>query len=462
MKRVILFIVTVAMLFSVSVIEISAAEEPVLTVSNAIASEGETVKVNVIVSGNPGMNATVLKPVYDKTVLELMSIQYNTDLFPGNIEYGKKAVWSSSRDTNVNGTFLTITFKVCERAQTGKTKVSVENKDGYLIDGSVSNRAEKTIRYRVIDGSVNVIERSALTLSVPTVCAEKGSYITMDIRLSNNPGISAAALNPVYDKSILELVSMRYNTELFPGNTEYGKRAIWVSSQDISTNDIFLSVTFKILDDAKLGKSNVSIEYKDGDICNKTEKSFICNILDGAVNVSDSSNGIIIFSEAGVIEDGAKLNISNNISIDIPEIAGFDISTSAIYDISFEKDGKKIQPNGKVTVSIPVPKALDGGKCSVLYFDDNGKITDMHAVYTNGSMVFTTDHFSYYIVAEKNAVMYDLNGDGKFNSKDVVRLMKIIAITPGVSVVQSTDINGDGSTNSKDIVRLMKILASAE
>ncbi len=54
----------------------------------------------------------------------------------------------------------------------------------------------------------------------------------------------------------------------------------------------------------------------------------------------------------------------------------------------------------------------------------------------------------------------DVNGDGRINTKDLVRLMKFIAGEP-VEVTQ-TDINADGKTNAKDVVRLMKIMADGD
>lgn len=52
----------------------------------------------------------------------------------------------------------------------------------------------------------------------------------------------------------------------------------------------------------------------------------------------------------------------------------------------------------------------------------------------------------------------DINGDGKVNSKDLTRLMKIIAGVSG-EAAENVDINGDGKVNSKDLTRLMKMIA---
>ena len=76
----------------------------------------------------------------------------------------------------------------------------------------------------------------------------------------------------------------------------------------------------------------------------------------------------------------------------------------------------------------------------------------------NAELVYVTIHYNYGAVVD-----YDLNGDGVFNTKDLVRLMKYIAADgDGIEMSESADINGDGIVNSKDVVRLMKFLAKTE
>jgi hypothetical protein len=52
----------------------------------------------------------------------------------------------------------------------------------------------------------------------------------------------------------------------------------------------------------------------------------------------------------------------------------------------------------------------------------------------------------------------DLNGDGKWNNKDVTRLMQYLAGWD-VETAVPPDINGDGKLNNKDVTRLMQYLA---
>ena len=65
------------------------------------------------------------------------------------------------------------------------------------------------------------------------------------------------------------------------------------------------------------------------------------------------------------------------------------------YDITMLKNGKKTQPDESVTVKIP----CDNSKAKVYRVESDKTLTDMNAVYQDGFMVFTTNHFSVYVVA---------------------------------------------------------------
>ena len=71
---------------------------------------------------------------------------------------------------------------------------------------------------------------------------------------------------------------------------------------------------------------------------------------------------------------------------------------SITFDISLENNGAEVQPNGQVTVKIPVPADMDTNGLSVYRAEEDGTYTNMNAVYENGYMVFTTDHFSIYVM----------------------------------------------------------------
>ena len=134
------------------------------------------------------------------------------------------------------------------------------------------------------------------------------------------------------------------------------------------------------------------------------------------------------------------------------------------YHLYFELNGEEMKPNGEVTYIIPVPEKIVGKGCFAMMLNDNGNAENINATCENGYMIFNANQNGTYIIAEVDFnLWFDLNGDEKFNTKDIVRLMKYISFEGnGIEVSTSTDINGDGVTNSKDIVCLMKNIADFE
>ena len=73
------------------------------------------------------------------------------------------------------------------------------------------------------------------------------------------------------------------------------------------------------------------------------------------------------------------------------------------YDISFFADGKKVQPNGKVTVKLPVPADFNAETIAVYYVDDKDNKTRLNSKIENGYAVFETDHFSEYVIVDESS-----------------------------------------------------------
>ena len=175
------------------------------------------------------------------------------------------------------------------------------------------------------------------------------------------------------------------------------------------------------------------------------------------VKLADEESGIKV---SGNIDEAAALEVKL-LSVDKSKIT---------YDITLTKDGKAIQPDGTVTVKIPVPESLDGAKCRVYRVEENGKNTDMNAEFKDGFMVFKTTHFSKYILTTDDlSVVYgDINGDGKINTVDLAMLRKYLANRnpatgeSSVSVGAGADVNGDGKINTVDLAMLRKYLADKD
>lgn len=134
----------------------------------------------------------------------------------------------------------------------------------------------------------------------------------------------------------------------------------------------------------------------------------------------------------------------------------------ATYDITLQKDGAVIQPDGTITVKIP----SNAENCKVMWIKDDGTAEDMNAEYTDGCYVFTTDHLSVYaLVLNKTILTGDANQDGIINVNDVTYLQMHIAgkkTTDGSAFIDETnkllfdciDMNKDGKLSVADVTAL--------
>ena len=106
----------------------------------------------------------------------------------------------------------------------------------------------------------------------------------------------------------------------------------------------------------------------------------------------ENETGVTASADEGVLPDGAELKVT--------PISDSANENQFTYDISFtDADGNEIQPNGNVTVKIPVPETFkDVVKIYVYRIETDGRYTHLEAEIKDGYIVFTTNHFSKYLV----------------------------------------------------------------
>ena len=131
------------------------------------------------------------------------------------------------------------------------------------------------------------------------------------------------------------------------------------------------------------------------------------------------------------------------------------------YNITLITNGKEVQPNGSVTVRIPVPANMNGADCKVYRKEADGTYTDMNAVYQDGYMVFTTDHFSVYVLTTNNpnVLFGDTNADGTIDDWDSVLLDRYLAGWEVTINTSAADMDENGIVDDWDGVLLARKLA---
>ena len=186
------------------------------------------------------------------------------------------------------------------------------------------------------------------------------------------------------------------------------------------------------------------------------DKSFEFVSLGSSLKDNETGISVTLNNEAELIvatlTDSERIDKANVALVGKAELL-------ALYDISLIKDGVAVQPDGTAKVKIPT----DNENAKVYRIEADGTATDMNAVYENGYLVFTTDHFSVYAVAQSHkAALGDINGDGNITIADAIMLQKHIAnvITLDGDTLTVADVNGDGDVSIADAIMIQKYIAN--
>ena len=128
------------------------------TMSQGKAVAGRTVKLDVVVSNNPGIAGFALKVGYDSSVMTLVGyecpgLEANSSSFDEDEANNPVGfVWIRTSNYTANETILTLTFEIKEDAPVGEYDISLTTRD------VVTNKDHDVIRFNLIGGKINVVE----------------------------------------------------------------------------------------------------------------------------------------------------------------------------------------------------------------------------------------------------------------------------------------------------------------
>ena len=131
-----------------------------------------------------------------------------------------------------------------------------------------------------------------------------------------------------------------------------------------------------------------------------------CNNEVGTLETLKNEYGIVV--DGGSFEEGSTL-VSNEIVATTEEAEevlaaiseqNYNKDSSVyIFDIYVTKDGKEIQPDGKVKVSIPVPN-VEVDNYLVFHVKSDNSVESLVPTVADGKISFETSSFSYFVIAE--------------------------------------------------------------
>lgn len=184
---------------------------------------------------------------------------------------------------------------------------------------------------------------------------------------------------------------------------------------------------------------------------------------------SYSERGSILTDAKTGVEIEFEDHLDKNVQLEVNEVSDtnslkllnnkFGEVKAKMYDISVKKNGVKVQPDGSVTVSIPVPENFSPyfHVCSI--GADGKSVTTLARSVGGGYATFTTDHLGRFaIVQEVNAELGDVNADGVINSVDALRVLQhsVDIIQLQDAAAKRADVNEDKIINSNDALNILR------
>lgn len=131
------------------------------------------------------------------------------------------------------------------------------------------------------------------------------------------------------------------------------------------------------------------------------------------LDYTDSATGVKLHADKGVFAEGTTAVVKEITSGDDYDNAKKLISAEAdkfhLYDVSFKgEDGKDAQPNGKFTISLPIPSDYAN---PVVYRIADGKKTLISGTKADGMFTFSAKEAGQYLIEDKKSA--DSNSDNK-------------------------------------------------
>jgi len=187
---------------------------------------------------------------------------------------------------------------------------------------------------------------------------------------------------------------------------------------------------YGLIDEKTSGKN-----YYNFTINGNTYKFAICKkdsqeLVNPKYIASDLMSNISIKSDSSELPLDTAITVKKVISKDIEEILGTNLYTA--YDIALYSNTKQASitklETGNFIVSIPISENLKDKRITVYYINSNGEKEEHIPTVKDGIASFETNHFSTYILVEKQ-------GEENPNTLDSIQKYVVISMVSLIGIV---------------------------
>jgi len=410
-----------------------------LEASSVVGKPGDTVKIDVSISDNPGL-ASLQFDIAHASELRLIGVELSEE-FGSYVTAppfrGLVTLLSPFDDCTTEGVIATYTFKIADDAAEGEYTVYIVPSQSETYNSNFEN-----VEVSVTDGCVTVenepVSKSDMTITVENAEGAPGETIKVDVIVANNPGISSLKFDVSYSE-YLTLTDVDLSNAFGPYLTTPSvlsnpQKITFISPYaDRDTNGSLATLTFKISDDAPEGNHDIRITYYQNETYNASFENVIVTAINGSVNVKEPE---LICGGNHVYTDGKC-------------ICGAIEPVNVIGSENFECE----IDGSQVTVT-------SDAVCKLGYVS-NGSYVEIEAtVNSDGSYSFTApEGVEELLLVTKG----DLDMDGSMDSEDSDLLAKYLLpenseLHVELSLEQqfAADINGNGKLNSADKILIAR------
>ena len=326
-----------------------------------------------------------------------------------------------------------------------------------------------------------------LTVRNAAAPVRPGDSFSMDVVISDNPGIAALILDVDYDHTALRLdsaVGVLTSGTWDIADINENDVLMWYNYANVSTNGTLARLRFTVLDSAAAGEYTVSLKTPTDDwrgIYNDTDSSALTfSYVGGKVTVKGQApevtgslsvasvsanpgatvevplyiedNPGLIGMEFRVEYDSAVLEWIGVEAGDFGEKGGYELKVGEPLSWFASDERTDVALNGLfATLRFRVNEEAEDGDTTVTIVYDEDDV--FNADFDNVAFDVTPG-----TVTIKSHTPGDINGDGKVNNKDYMALRRYIKYKDIAVVEAALDINADGKVNNKDYMALRRFI----
>ena len=178
---------------------------------------------------------------------------------------------------------------------------------------------------------------SLFNISVSSVVARPGDFVTVEVSASRNPGIMAFALNSMFDSSVFDFNAynaIRIGGDVVQGLSDSGvARLVWVGTEVIDFDGGLYTLTFRVADDAPIGTYPITI---GGQVAGGDAEKLKVNFKNGTITIRGLIYGDLNEDEIVDISDIVLLRkyLLGDIQLSDLQIRAADVNSDGDVDAS--------------------------------------------------------------------------------------------------------------------------------